>query len=352
MNFKSIVCLSTVLIFGLIQGNSQSIYKSYAVKETTKDNVDLHWHQNGSQLYLNMTFDESEKSTFLSFEATLKEDGTIEPVFSEDASNVIKSITNIADDLIIEWMNDDVAATVLTSNKDVESELQIFRRDAMQRLVADDPASPFALMEMNVLLPEFSSEELNQAIRQFFGCKGLDSSMDDCIQSELDVFFDQYRELANIPGEKGASFQWLSSRQVFVVFRQDAIVGMRSVKYVFTGGAHGMQHISFGFFDVENAVQLSLKDVFHEEGLALLEGELTRKLKEDIGIDVDERLTDAGFFVDAVAPNDNFFITPSGIGFHYNSYELAPYAMGHTTIWLDFVSLKQMLDPDFIKIIQ
>lgn len=352
MNLKSIVCLFAVLIFGLIQGNSQSIYKSYAAKDTTIDNIDLHWHQNGSQLWLNMTFDESKKSTFLSFEATLMADGIIEPNFSDDESSVIKSITKEADDLIIEWMTNDAAATVLTSKKDAESLLHIISRDEMQRLLADDPASPFALMEMNVLLPDFASEELNAAIRQFFGCKDLDSSLEECVQSELAVFFDQYRELANIPGEKGPSFQWLSSRQVFVLFHHDAILGMRSVKYVFTGGAHGMQHISNGFFDVEKGTQLSLKDVFHEEALALLESLLTNKLKEDIGIEADASLSDAGFFIDSVAPNDNFFITPSGIGFYYNSYELAPYAMGHTTIWLDFATLKQLLNPDFLNKMQ
>ncbi|MDV7397016.1 RsiV family protein, partial [Arthrospira platensis SPKY1] len=83
-----------------------------------------------------------------------------------------------------------------------------------------------------------------------------------------------------------------------------------------------------------------------------LESVLTNKLKEDIGIETNASLSDAGFFVDAVAPNDNFFITPSGIGFYFNSYELAPYAMGHTSIWLDFVSLKQMLNPDFLKKMQ
>jgi hypothetical protein len=352
MNLKPIVSFLIILNLGLIQGNTQTLYKTYFGKDASDASVDLHWHQNGSQLWLNMTIDESEKSTFHSFEAKLMADGTIETAFSDDESRVIKSITKEADELIIEWMTDDTAATVLTSKKDAESILHIISRDEMQMLVADDPASPFALMDMKVLLPEFKSEELNAATRIFFGCKELDSSLEECVQSDLAVFFDQYRELANIPGEKGPSFQWLSSRLVFVVFHHDAIVGIRSAKYVFTGGAHGMQHISYGFFDVENGTQLSLKDVFHEEGFSLLEAVLTDKLKEDIGIEADERLSDAGFFVDSVAPNDNFFITPSGIGFYYNSYELAPYAMGHTTIWLDFVSLKHMLDPDFLKKIQ
>jgi hypothetical protein len=45
----------------------------------------------------------------------------------------------------------------------------------------------------------------------------------------------------------------------------------------------------------------------------------------------------------AVKPNDNFFVTKGGVGFHFNIYEITPYAVGSFDAFIPFNELKGLL---------
>ncbi|MFA6034701.1 MAG: RsiV family protein, partial [Myxococcota bacterium] len=57
-------------------------------------------------------------------------------------------------------------------------------------------------------------------------------------------------------------------------------------------------------------------------------------LKEDVLQDGDLKV---------VKPNDNFFVTKGGVGFHFNIYEIACYAIGSFDAFIPFVELKGLL---------
>jgi hypothetical protein len=56
------------------------------------------------------------------------------------------------------------------------------------------------------------------------------------------------------------------------------------------------------------------------------------------------KLTDSGYFVDEIKPNENFYVTGEGVGFVYNHYEIAPYSFGATDIFLTKEGLKEILN--------
>lgn len=50
---------------------------------------------------------------------------------------------------------------------------------------------------------------------------------------------------------------------------------------------------------------------------------------------------------DKVMPNGNICITPTGINFVYNPYEIASYADGIITLFLPYSQMKDLLKPEF-----
>jgi hypothetical protein len=57
-------------------------------------------------------------------------------------------------------------------------------------------------------------------------------------------------------------------------------------------------------------------------------------------------LNDTDFWVEAIKPNGNFYITDESINYVYNPYEIAPYYMGQTEVVLPFYRLIDILKPN------
>ena len=78
--------------------------------------------------------------------------------------------------------------------------------------------------------------------------------------------------------------------------------------------------------------ELSLGDLFPEEQLPRLTERIKAKLREQYGAADDDELAQRGFFPETIAPTENFEVTPEGIVFHYNPYDIACYAIGEVDV--------------------
>lgn len=222
-------------------------------------------------------------------------------------------------------------------------------RNADIQLFPDNPSSPSALIEYALLFPKTAaSSQFREAIADFYGMQNVTGQFDPSkvIDAEILTFFNQYKELANIGGEMNPSFQWVKSVQSGVIFNNNNLVCLQRTTYVFTGGAHGMKHGSFGLFEAGSGKRLLSTDLFAEDYQKEISLVLTSKLRSQIGLADDELLSSNGYFVDVIEANDNFFISPAGLGFYYNSYEIAPYSTGHTMLFLSFSEISDLLKPE------
>jgi len=68
--------------------------------------------------------------------------------------------------------------------------------------------------------------------------------------------------------------------------------------------------------------------------------------RKKYGLDLNKPMTDAGFFVEYIDPTDNFYVTKDGMGFFYNQYEVAPYALGPIEIFVSYRDLNRILRED------
>ena len=114
--------------------------------------------------------------------------------------------------------------------------------------------------------------------------------------------------------------------------------------YEYNGGAHGNRYLLIQNYDLQTGDAVSEQDLFivdYYEPLKTL-------LLEALIVQTDEAETKKdlcrlGYSVADVVPNENFYVTPEGITYVYNPYEIAPYAMGCIQISIPWDSIRHLL---------
>ncbi|MBS1529249.1 MAG: DUF3298 domain-containing protein, partial [Bacteroidetes bacterium] len=130
------------------------------------------------------------------------------------------------------------------------------------------------------------------------------------------------------------------------VVRQDSSLATIQIdRYMYAGGAHGSTYTGFINWNTKAGKEISLDDLFapgYGSKLTAIAEKIFRK---------DEKLSDTSslrnyFFQDQkFALNDNFLITPVGIRFLYNEYEIKSYADGTTELLIPYTQIKSLLRP-------
>lgn len=143
-----------------------------------------------------------------------------------------------------------------------------------------------------------------------------------------------------------ASLNWEKNLSMDIRHNENNIVSIKFEKYAYTGGAHGISITEYAVCDLQKNKKLHLNDIFKENAKAEMDNILDTKLRQLNGLNADESLREAGFFVDQMEWSDNFFINNQGIGFFFNVYEIAPYASGTTELFIPFTEIMALLKPN------
>ncbi|CAN5753043.1 hypothetical protein BH11BAC7_BH11BAC7_26950 [soil metagenome] len=120
-----------------------------------------------------------------------------------------------------------------------------------------------------------------------------------------------------------------------VTWNGNGILCLESGWWEYTGGAHGNGFVEYNCFDLQSGKLLTTDDIFkkgYEEPLRL-------KAVEHLDRDPDF------FSRDSLELNGNFYITPEGIGFFYNSYEITAYVNGQPVAFIPWKEMEQLVDP-------
>ncbi|MCL2597782.1 MAG: RsiV family protein [Paludibacter sp.] len=106
---------------------------------------------------------------------------------------------------------------------------------------------------------------------------------------------------------------------------------------VYIGGAQGLKTYNYFNFDLKNGHLLDENDIFinnYQNALA----EIIKNTILDHNADVQ--------YPDTIMPNGNFYISDEGITYLYNVYEIAPYYVTQTEVFLPYSQLKGILRKD------
>jgi hypothetical protein len=192
---------------------------------------------------------------------------------------------------------------------------------------------------------------------------GLDSSVINKIDREIDAsvsmgnpeaegktkkeigeeFIKDYEEFSKTSGEKVEP--WYYKSNVVVEVLTDTLISLAINEEYYTGGAHGGTGRYFTNINPLTGKKVSLSDVLkpgYEAALNMLGEKAFRKVKNLS--DTSSLVANNFEFPDNTFKlNQNYGFTKEGIEFHFNSYEIAPYAAGPTGIIIGYEELKDWL---------
>lgn len=146
-----------------------------------------------------------------------------------------------------------------------------------------------------------------------------------------------------------AWFNFFQKIETRTVFYHKHLLTFSIYHEEYTGGAHGFYGTDFLNIDLRTLKTITLDDLlqdgYEEELTALIE----QQLMQDNNVGSLEELYDMGYGTTGnIAPIDNFYLTPSGITFHYNIYEIAPYVIGPTEVTVGFDKIEALLRDDYM----
>jgi len=214
--------------------------------------------------------------------------------------------------------------------------------------------SPKAKISINLLYPRkfFPAnlrDTLDAIITQFWNNdKQPLKSPELLIENMVFNFFQSYVETTEGIEDPAsiASFNWEKKLGMEVLCNQHNILTLKFTKYAFTGGAHGISIAQHHVFSLKMGRQLTLADLINPGDMEKLSVLLDKKFRKLNGLSADENLNEAGFFIEKIEPSHNFYINTNGIGFFYNTYEIAPYASGTTELFVSYQYIKDLLRTD------
>ena len=146
---------------------------------------------------------------------------------------------------------------------------------------------------------------------------------------------------------EGVSSTWYSyylSGNTAINFNKGDILSCIFYTEFFYGGTHGGHLHKYLVFDLKTGLLLKEADIFKEGYKNELNLIILNKIAEQNEVKTAEELVELGFFgAVELNSNDNFLLNENGITYLYNEYEIAPYVMGATTVFIPYKELKNIL---------
>ena len=217
------------------------------------------------------------------------------------------------------------------------------------------PRSPKGSIEMALLTPVVStnpviSDSVKQIILSKFMKRPVGSGNPEFnLNVKKQNFFEQYissNEALYNSKNTGPNLNWESLQFMHILYNDNHFLTFYIISYAFTGGAHGLETSEFYVVDLQRGKIVTLSDIFTTGYEKQLPSMITAKFKEMNSLRADQKLSAAGFFIDDVLPNENFYMTGQGIGFFYNHYEIAPYAYSPNSCFIPFGEMKAFLNTE------
>lgn len=217
----------------------------------------------------------------------------------------------------------------------------------------DKKKSPVATIELSVLLPaEYSDQAAADSVKafiygDFFHGSSLQEEPLTLLHKSRQLYFSNYRSSNEDIYQDGASsFDWMKVKETRILHNEHNILSLEVYDYGFTGGAHGLPISKFQVTDLISGTRITLDDLFRKDYQNDLRDIINIAARNKYRLERNQSLKDAGFYSEFIDPADNFYMTRDGIGFYYNQYEVAPFAMGPVNIFISYRNLLRIIKTD------
>ncbi|MCI6213705.1 DUF3298 and DUF4163 domain-containing protein [Bacteroides heparinolyticus] len=198
----------------------------------------------------------------------------------------------------------------------------------------------------------------NFLVSAFFGDKYINMKPEEAIKKYTEKYINDYRndlepmyKKDEQEQEEGMNLEgWYSfyrsvEGRVKNYFKHLLVYRIDYNEY--TGGAHGIYMATFLNMDLHTLSPVRLDDLFANDYKEALTDLLWNQLMADNKVKTRQELEDIGYATTGeLAPTENFYLTPQGITFYYNVYDIAPYVMGPIEITLPYEIMQHLLKDD------
>lgn len=140
--------------------------------------------------------------------------------------------------------------------------------------------------------------------------------------------------------------------RLMIAHQSSKILNLALSSYSYTGGAHGNHGTIYICLDLVNSKKLRLQDIINTEGQKALNSLLEKSFRISNNLKENDSLQKGGLFENTIKTTDNFYITPKGIMFNYNPYELGPYALGEIEIFVPIKDIETYIQPGYKTLLQ
>jgi len=237
----------------------------------------------------------------------------------------------------------------------------IEKSDVERYYLAADTSKGALSIELNVEIPVCYDDEKvldsirNTIISNLFGLEYTQVESDSLVKRFTTDLKTEYK-LTNEPilnemDEKSLySFNNEHILDGFSLLSDEHIYSYGINRYVFMGGAHGLNTINYLNFNLKNGKQIRESDLFMKNSIKKLTDLIKRRIveqsQEDESLEPIKNLEKTDFWTDAIKPNGNFYITDESLNYVFNPYEIGPYYLGITEVRLPYERLKSILKPN------
>jgi hypothetical protein len=145
---------------------------------------------------------------------------------------------------------------------------------------------------------------------------------------------------------RSMGYQYNASFYHNVLYNDNNWLVLEDAVAEYTGGAHGTYSSSYQNLDLTASRSWRLDDIVRDTAhlKPLLETAVRAHFKIKTGEQLGSRL-----LVDHVPVTPNVYLTPSGLVFVYQPYEIASYADGVIQLFIPYTGLMSLLSPEFIN---
>jgi hypothetical protein len=227
-----------------------------------------------------------------------------------------------------------------------------YELDTLNRVYPED--SSFHWLEMNIVDLKLISngdsliENIADTIHQQLILNNLNSDLNP--NSYEGLFEGLSTEINQLLAE-GTSFlvPWRIEQSVHVDLNHNGLFGYHSFHGSFTGGAHGNTFSDAGLYRLRDGARLSIDSLLSPgskaELLLIAEG----AFRQNYGLGETASFEEQGFWFedDVFRLAETFTYDTTGLHFHYNTYEIAPYAKGSFYIDLPYDYILPLLKPEY-----
>lgn len=184
--------------------------------------------------------------------------------------------------------------------------------------------------------PVFEAD-INELVKDAIFIDG-ENTVEQVAQSFLGGF-NEYAE-EQIEAGNEAFHPWFKHQDCSVVLNKPGFLTLRSAINDYTGGAHGMELELYFSYDPQQKKRLQLTDIVQDTTQLLAIAEDLFRKQENLS---DTAAYGSSYFFDSFVLSHNFGLTPSGLLFHYNPYEIKAYAEGPTVLIIPYEELKDIM---------